>query len=662
MTIADQWVDRQKEKIQKRYDVKLAIHRPRYARIVSSIYNRRLRELQLHNTRFLEHKRAVDIELKRLHSTVERNKEKYTEIIAEFEKLSDTFKIKISKFKKSSQIQGHLNILKSNEGHSRSLMADVVDASKQDGQTLLDTILTSNLLFLKAIQFFAELGTFTVEEASDWQKNVRKIDEAVHKEIDSYYKLIDKEFHTFTTELEGKYAEVSSHAGHAIKELEFNEAAVKHITLCQNDLKNEVILSKTKLRNIETCVKRIIQESRGNVGDEFLTKLPERLKFFAEEVHGVAQFLEYRKSVKLNKPKKLRRKSIASYKASSSVTSFSPRKKSVSSVPSLEDNLISNFNWTLTASYRDIRSKAREFYAKHTQFVMSEDIIHHSYDQFLNEILHNYERLVAQCGIFWLEKCRQLLAMLDHLSKFVRNYARNYEVQFYKRGLEQSKNMFEEIMTELEIRKIEAQNDVKSMYKKLKALHGHPRNKKLLNELENESNDMAEKYKDKFANILQPYQERLKTETDDLIERYHIMKPKTDALFESVILTEITENVKTETLMKAESAPDISDSKSLTEDEVSIQKSISRQLLQDRSTESVQYTPVEENTIESFASSDSFEYSNDFLKEIQINLEVNTKKISDFVEGQLVTCIHRFNEVWANEIKNVIQLYKLRYE
>lgn len=64
----------------------------------------------------------------------------------------------------------------------------------------------------------------------------------------------------------------------------------------------------------------------------------------------------------------------------------------------------------------------------------------------------------------------------------------------------------------------------------------------------------------------------------------------------------------------------------------------------------------------SLISEESSKSQADFQENIQQIKEMYIQSIEKFAEKKILRHIHNFKEVWANEIRNILNLFKVKYD
>lgn len=121
------------------------------------------------------------------------------------------------------------------------------------------------------------------------------------------------------------------------------------------------------------------------------------------------------------------------------------------------------------------------------------------------EVLRKYRNFLVQSEICWFDSASDFTNFLDNFLSFKRQYLLAFENKFCNTSDEYYANIYKDIMNKLQEEREDLESTFKKMHSKLKTLHGHPNNKHLLKQLEQEFQKLIKTTEAKLKASLIPY-------------------------------------------------------------------------------------------------------------------------------------------------------------
>lgn len=120
--------------------------------------------------------------------------------------------------------------------------------------------------------------------------------------------------------------------------------------------------------------------------------------------------------------------------------------------------------------------------------ILDDSKIHQTYSEYIEQNTGNCQNLLLQCEVFWTELTAECIATLKELQLFKDRYITTFNNTFFKSKLNKLGTINEFILSDLVKQEKKTKNNIKEMYDKLRVLYGHPTNRRILHQMEDQFN------------------------------------------------------------------------------------------------------------------------------------------------------------------------------
>uniref|UniRef100_A0A6P7GM02 Uncharacterized protein LOC114339768 n=1 Tax=Diabrotica virgifera virgifera TaxID=50390 RepID=A0A6P7GM02_DIAVI len=286
----EEWIEIQKQKIKERYDTKIAFHRPRYLHIKYSIYEKRLRGLQVHEKHLTCQKnvifrRCVE-EYIREHEFNERVEHKIQKVQQELKRLTRNLreKFKLTEkglkeiYEEAKQNLGKIEYLESFGSKMETFLTEVFGIG----------------------ELFSEGGNFSLQEVALTQSQLLKLEEGTRKHIEAIIATTEASREKYIARIQLSEANMIANVEEYIREHEFNERVEHKIQKVQQELKRLIRNLREKFKVTEKGLKEVYEEAKQNLGKiEYLESFGSKMETCLTEVFGIGEYITHPEPVQI---------------------------------------------------------------------------------------------------------------------------------------------------------------------------------------------------------------------------------------------------------------------------------------------------------------------------------------------------------------------------
>ncbi|CAH1154687.1 unnamed protein product [Phaedon cochleariae] len=660
LAVTENWMERQREKINDRLQVKLAFHKPRYFRIKCSIYDKRLKELWKHAERFTSHKTAAEREILLLKNTELTIEEQFSKTCNQFILETNSMLQKAETFQKSYQLRGSLQTLAPLLTSRKKALTELQRNYFDKCMNLLDTLRASSYQFLKSTKLFSEEGSFSIEEITNLQKHMSKLDEYAEKTLNKYTNDAQTKFTKYIGYLDSTYASTLSTFEELIRELDHNENVVKKMKKLRENIRTEVISVKTTLKKIETDAKSLTQKCTQDVGS--IEKLDWFIENYQKIIEKMQDFVSF-----MGQPNLSPRTFVSAATSISGHTTRMGRSKShadhdmfltISQMNTEENTFLYKLNMILDESYMDIKKQSKDFYGKHHPLLLDQFKIQPNHERCMEEVHHKYKIFQQQCEACWYENLNEFSSILNEFQYSTNHYLKAFEKTFRRCSIDRCEETNRNILNELENTEKETQNSFLNMFKRLRTLYGHPSNKTLLEELQKEFEDLEQNFSN-IEDILIPHKEDLLTVYNEEVENFKRVQERISILKEDDRLRNLIQDLECRLSDEQSQSCHLLESGSVNDIREEHRSHITYRASAKVPMSTVNYySPTESTT----SSENSEESPKQFLEELDRTYEKNIQGAAEFVEIRLVEYLRERKNIWTSETNSIRDLFKVKYD
>ncbi|CAH1961575.1 unnamed protein product [Acanthoscelides obtectus] len=282
--------------------------------------------------------------------------------------------------------------------------------------------------------------------------------------------------------------------------------------------------------------------------------------------------------------------------------------------------------------------------------------MHHSLDEFMAEVLNKYKGFLVQCEVFWIDSCKEYLDTLQKFRKYEKVYLRSCQSMFYRNCEVDFQETLDDIAHGIKEEKKNMGKGNKEMFDKLKVLHGHPNNKHLLRELEEQYKTIFAEYEAKYSKIMDSYKKQLKEKIVSIKQYFENMVVKFGAVGAEDKLSDMIDTLQESYKMKISS---IHDFKYGATETGTFSKTILKYL-----TKFEGLAAIKSDVISSTATSESstVEDPETMFMNLEKNGELELEKIAQVVESDLLEYLRNYDKMWSTEIDCIRNLFVVKYD
>lgn len=264
---AEAWINTNVARLQKRLELKLSVHKPRYTTIKKDCYDLRKSKIWLLHNRIQRHLQGIDQVLEDMQSYTKIKESDYITLMENYQKAVDAAYENVRTCKNDTS----LVIYESDYKLASENMEEGLDGINRDvREKLLESLIVlkrSQLEFLHSISLKQEPGNVNSEEAKTHLKSTKR-----------WQKMIDKQYKKVAGEQEKlhvKYAKefqkddryVLENFQKCKEEFEFNAEALRMLKAVQKFIRKEVYEAKYKLKRTENIIEIILRVQTERLGD-----------------------------------------------------------------------------------------------------------------------------------------------------------------------------------------------------------------------------------------------------------------------------------------------------------------------------------------------------------------------------------------------------------
>ncbi|XP_050498233.1 uncharacterized protein LOC126879219 isoform X3 [Diabrotica virgifera virgifera] len=653
----EEWIEIQKQKIKERYDTKIAFHRPRYLHIKYSIYEKRLRGLQVHEKHLTCQKNVVEKSRKELRAHKTKYDEGCNRCCEEYE--AECYKIanELGNMNSSVEIRGFVQTIKNRLLPMEKKINDLSEEYKDMCTSFLNDLKTSNYKFLKSIRLFSEGGNFSLQEVALTQSQLLKLEEGTRKHIEAIIATTEASREKYIARIQLSEANMIANVEEYIREHEFNERVEHKIQKVQQELKRLIRNLREKFKVTEKGLKEVYEEAKQNLGKiEYLESFGSKMETCLTEVFGIGEYITHPEPVQ-----------IFSVELETAIKGRQSKDYMGMLLNKHQDlageDFISKSVKLIHDSFLELEEFAKEFYHKHPIKYLDPSRLQPTLDDCMQEVLQKYKPCLLQCEISWIENVSSFLAILKNIETFRERFITSFENAFCRICLERLQLGIDDVYIRLNEQADQFNKKLKEIHNRLKVMFGHPRNYKMLENLEQDYKYLHEDNKTKFGTITPPHKEHLNEIYSLLIvELEQIDRLITDLATESRIedlITNLTRQFETKTelispiVFAEEDSHPVPLSRGTMEN---IQKYFTK-------SSSLQLETVFQRiNLDSFSSLKTYETPESFLWVLEEKITSTYQGIDDFLDNKIIKANEDFKQTWAEDIKYILNLYKLKYD
>ncbi|XP_056648177.1 uncharacterized protein LOC130452770 [Diorhabda sublineata] len=204
------------------------------------------------------------------------------------------------------------------------------------------------------------------------------------------------------------------------------------------------------------------------------------------------------------------------------------------------------------------------------------------------------------------------------------------------------------------------------IHNRLKVMFGHPRNTKMLRDLEQDYQEINEDNQQRFAGIIPPHKEYLEEVYDLLTSKLNEVH-KTFSIIKDDRITNVIEELTTQLNIKSELLrPIVYTNMAEGASEVFVNNDTAH-YIQNYFKESTTYLGLEPYSfqalsINTLSTDKTFETLEDFFNVLRETITATTSAIQIFVNNKIIKANDDFKQTWAEDIKYILNLYKVKYD
>ncbi|KAK6620858.1 hypothetical protein RUM43_011154 [Polyplax serrata] len=517
---AECWIQNKIDNLAEKMTIQMELLKKRYDRIKIEIYEKRLAEIDLHQQVYDSHQEGVKQEFKKMKEDLEELTK------TELNRLT-VIKNSFSDVEHSIKLESRPGVIKTNQIKIERKKKEFEEKCKSryeifraDCEIRATNIEQANIKFMKSIKLFYEGGNYNAEEAKIFVTQLETVD----KEINAEIKNIVKDAGKYEAEVMKKCSSAftptivllsnlceETYFAFEIKERirECKEMIEKHADGIRRDL--------YELQHQTDCACKANARSGGTMTEEdyqfwwsLLSLLyknvsnlfyPMKLSFTSV---GDEENVEEEESTEGEDDRKL--PCLANNKLSVKAT--------ISQTPTFRSTAVTetfpcqNYKWELFLAddppQNDgtfmavvcnnlwteldwMQRAACSFYKKiQGRKIIREDLLQSSYESFAKETVPNLRSFTAQCEQAWLQTILDFLPVVGRIKSAANYFFKRQLDDYYEETTVALRELEDSLKICLQQQKCQNAGIFGDLDEKLLPLHGHPKNKKLLEELEEE--------------------------------------------------------------------------------------------------------------------------------------------------------------------------------
>ncbi|XP_072377369.1 uncharacterized protein [Diabrotica undecimpunctata] len=656
--LTEEWVEIQKQKIKERYDTKIAFHRPRYLHIKYSIHEKRLRGLRVHENHLMCQKNFVENTRKQLRAYKSKYDEGCNRCCEEYE--AECYKIanELGNMNSSSEIRGFVQTIKNRLLPLEQKLNDLSEGYQTMCTNFLNDLKTSNYKFMKSIRLFSEGGNFSIQEVALFQTQLLRLEDTSKKQIETIIMTTESSREKYIARIRLSEANMIANVDEYIREHEYTERVVKKMQKVQRELTRLARNLRERFKVTEKGLKDVYEEAKQNLGKiEYLESFESKIEACLTEVFDIGLYITHPEPVEIF--------SVALESAIKGRQNKDYMGMLLNKHLHLTgEDFISKSVKLIHDSFLELEEFAKEFYHKQQINYLDSSKLQPTLDDCMQEILQKYKPYLLQCEISWIENLSSFLALLKNIETFREKFITSFENAFCKICLERLQLAIDEVYSRLNEQAKQFNKRLKEIHNRLKVMFGHPRNYKMLGNLEQDYKYIHEDNKEKFGTITPPHKEHLNETYNLLNEELEKIQPLiTDLAADSRIqdlITNLTTQLETKTQLLS---PIV-----YTEEEDSHPVPLSRDTMENiqkyfTKSSSLQLETVFQSlSLNSLSSQKTYETPESFLLVLQEKITSTNQGIDDFLDNKIIKANEDFKQTWAEDIKYILNLYKLKYD
>ncbi|CAH1130833.1 unnamed protein product [Ceutorhynchus assimilis] len=530
----EKWIEGHLKRADKRLEIRLGVNRTRLKKIEVYIYEERLEELCLHQSRFDEHKIAVERDLEKL--KYEFKKDQF-----EFETNVDAYKNEIAALKtksvsseNSSAIAGIMQILNARTVFILGEIDNFILENLNKYDNFFSSVKASHVLFLKNIKLFSEYGNYSITEIKDLLKNMEKVENQVEKVLNDIRKDAASHKQKLIENVQEKKAEVTCTLNGIDNEHKFMENIKKKLNNLEKQLIKEVYMFQRKFQSLTDQFDKSEEQITKNCGDfNYYKDFSEQLKDMSQKIIEITEYLDDPFPIRIYSDKsnvdiEPEAATAENYKAVDELTMklFNVKIPLYNNDYNEEKYYFLKLNKLIRDYWNDIIAYGMEFYADHSRgFYLDDEMIEPGLVKLMQGLYKKFSNIQSQCEMRTLQDTKEFISFAARCVYVLQDCIETYIDEYARKALKNFDDFYEiEIQRDMRKRKKCVQQKYEELNKKLKPLHGHPTNKKLLENLQIEAEIIYSEAKELFEDIKEPYLEKLNDQFGKAVDDFFALK------------------------------------------------------------------------------------------------------------------------------------------
>ncbi|KAL0275766.1 UNVERIFIED_CONTAM: hypothetical protein PYX00_003525 [Menopon gallinae] len=502
---AEVWVASRIQGLARRYQCLLEMHSKRYGRIRSQIYEVRLQEIYTHEKVYEQHKLGMEHMYKKLTKSAEDLNENCLRNV-------DEYHFKIATTMDKALLEERAAIVKNYQtqiNREKIVFNNEIETQweflRGEIETTACMIQQSNTKFMKSIKLFHENGNYDAEEAKMY---IQYLD-GIEKQNFNEEKNISKEVNKKESELRQKVSDISEEANRLFsqlyEELRFDADVRNVFNLCITAMKDGATEMKMDFESlVKYCnyAKVLVEDSNICLTQEHdaswftfidsLYKNINNLLFAIEPPQWIGDKID--ESIYGESMGSLPNKIIQDPMEQRKDPTLKPKLTPTDIISGLFESSLffddaGKFQKIIfggCVNHMDCIQKLGSTFYKSNKNLIRTDLLKISYDEFWKDIFQKFRNLALQLELDWVQITARFLHILSESKMIFKAYFKKRIKQLTDGVLEAFGCLETEFLNTFNSEVCTLLDELHKLKTKLLTLHGHSRNRKLLNDLEDE--------------------------------------------------------------------------------------------------------------------------------------------------------------------------------
>ncbi|XP_076258393.1 uncharacterized protein LOC143195271 isoform X2 [Rhynchophorus ferrugineus] len=506
----EKWINDEIQTLEHRLEIRLNITKIKYAKIQAYIYEERLKELDIHKSRLEEHKRAIEKTLQAIKDQFNQHQEQYTQIFEQYNREIQKLESRCLNVQGSSTVTAYITVLHAKLENGKEECENVYSKYVKEVGRIFNEIKSKNIMFIKHMRLFSENGNFNPLESKEYIKHLTKLEGQCEKDISSIEKTSQTAKTSIMTDMETRHSEVMDTLKTIREEYLFAEKVEKKLQCLRKDVDKKLDSEKSNFNDLSIAIKHLEEDAKSGCGnfkyfDVFdlisneISQKAESLALYLD--HPVPLILYSDKSNIETNDTKLQTKKIEDHISTYHAKLFN------FSLESQRATFLTDLHIIILNCWNDLSEQAKVFYEDRHRFFLSESKYHSNPDSFFQNLYQTFLSYQNDFEATWMINVKLFINLLNKFIPFYEDYVDVYLSEYHRKTLKAFDTWYDDnVKKPIKHQKEQVRNVFMEVQKKLKPLHGHPRNKQLLDNLEAEAEltciKAAELTKDSKANYL----------------------------------------------------------------------------------------------------------------------------------------------------------------